>query len=72
MAAYLTKRFVASNPHLLASFTGPDGKPVGGYLGGVRKRFGRWILDTAHAAWVKSCLLQVTPWSHPYIREGDF
>ncbi len=133
--------FVASNPHLLASFTGPDGKPVGDYLGGVRKRFGRWVLDTAraeydqkwldyqheiglrhhrarknrtdgataqaivpfrdlflliypvtftlkpflakgpasnddvdrmHAAWVKSCLLQVTLWSHPYVREGDF
>src|SRR5688500_12824407 len=41
--------FVGSQPHLLASFSGPDGKPVGDYLGGVRKRFGQWILDTSRA-----------------------
>lgn len=134
--------FVGSQPHLLASFTGKtDGKPLGDYLGGVRKRFGQWILDTAKAeynqtwldyqheiglrhhrlkknktdgapstdivpfrnlfalvfpvtftlkpflskkghstqdvdamynAWLKSCLLQVTLWSHAYIKEGDF
>lgn len=134
--------FVASQPHLLASFTGKtDGKPLGDYLGAVRRRFGQWILDTAraeydqawldyqheiglrhhrarknqtdgapstdlvpfrnlfalifpvtftlraflakkghgaddvdkmHAAWVKSCLLQVTLWSHPYVKDGDF
>jgi hypothetical protein len=23
-------------------------------------------------AWVKSCLLQVTLWSHPYVKDGDF
>ncbi|MGH9792955.1 MAG: protoglobin domain-containing protein [Candidatus Acidiferrales bacterium] len=134
--------FVGSTPHLLASFTGKnDGKPLGDYLGAVRKRFGQWILDTAraeyeqkwldyqheiglrhhrakknstdgaastgivpfrdlfllifpvtftlkpflakkghpaedvekmYAAWVKSCLLQVTLWSHPYVKNGDF
>jgi hypothetical protein len=133
--------FVGSNPHLLAAFVGPDGRPVPEYLAAVRKRFGRWILDTAEAdydqqwldyqheiglrhhrakknrtdgvsasalvpfrdlfllifpvtftlkpflasngdvseevekmylAWVKSCLLQVTLWSHPYLKEGDF
>lgn len=134
--------FVGSNPHLLASFTGKsDGKPLGDYLGAVRKRFGQWILDTAraeydqtwldyqheiglrhhrtkknrtdgatstdhipfrdlfalvfpvtvtlkpflarkghsvedvermYAAWLKSCLLQVTLWSHPYVKDGDF
>ena len=134
--------FVGSNPHLLASFTAKsDGKPLGDYLGAVRKRFGQWILDTAraeydqswldyqheiglrhhrikknttdgaastaivpfrnlfalvfpvtftlrpflaknghsaeeveqtYAAWVKSCLLQVTLWSQPYIKDGDF
>jgi hypothetical protein len=134
--------FVASNPHLLASFTSrSDGKPLGDYLAAVRKRFGQWILDTAraeydqkwldyqheiglrhqrakknrtdgaastdivpfrylfplvfpvtftlkpflgkkghpaeavekmHAAWVKSCLLQVTLWSRPYVKDGDF
>jgi hypothetical protein len=134
--------FVGSNPHLLASFTGKsDGKPLGDYLGAVRKRFGQWILDTAraeydqrwldyqheiglrhhrtkknrtdgapsteivpfrdlfllifpvtftlkpflakkghspedvekmYAAWVKSCLLHVTLWSHPYVKDGDF
>ena len=134
--------FVGSNPHLLASFVSKeDGKPLGDYLGAVRKRFGQWILDTARAeydqrwldyqheiglrhyrakknvtdgasssdlvpfrdliplvfpvtftlrpflaeeghstedvermyyAWVKSCLLQVTLWSYPYVRDGDF
>ena len=134
--------FVASHPHLLASFTGRgDGKPLGDYLAAVRTRFGQWILDTAraeydqrwldyqheiglrhhrakknrtdgvastelvpfrdlfllifpvtytlkpflarrghgaeevermYAAWVKSCLLQVTLWSHPYVKDGDF
>jgi hypothetical protein len=134
--------FVGANPHLLASFTGKaDGKPLGGYLEAVRKRFGKWILDTAraeydqawldyqheiglrhhrikknhtdgvastdlvpfrnlfalvfpvtftlkpflarkghtseevdkmYAAWVKSCILQVTLWSHPYVKDGDF
>ncbi len=134
--------FVGSNPHLLASFTAKgDGRPLDDYLGAVRKRFGRWILDTARAeydqkwldyqyeiglrhhrsrknrtdgaastdivpfrdlfllifpvtltlkpflaqkghspedvegmylAWVKSCLLQVTLWSYPYVKDGDF
>lgn len=134
--------FVGSNPQLLASFSDRrDGKPLGDYLGAVRKRFGQWILDTAraeydqkwldyqheiglrhhrtrknrtdgavstdivpfrylfalvfpvtftlkpflakkghsaedvekmHAAWVKSCILQVTLWSHPYVKDGDF
>jgi hypothetical protein len=135
--------FVGSQPHLLQSFLGKsDGKPLGDYLGGVRKRFGQWILDTAraeydqkwldyqheiglrhhrtkknqtdgasasaaivpfrdlfalifpvtvtlkpflakkghsaedvekmYAAWVKSCLLQITLWSHPYVKAGDF
>jgi hypothetical protein len=41
--------FVAANPHLLAAFTGPDGQPDQTYLAAVRRRFGRWILDTARA-----------------------
>lgn len=134
--------FVGANPHLLASFSSrSDGQPLEGYLSAVRKRFGRWILDTARAeydqqwldyqheiglrhhrtkknltdgaassehvpfrdlfalvfpvtftlkpflakqghsvedvegmysAWVKSCLLQVTLWSYPYVKAGDF
>jgi hypothetical protein len=134
--------FVGSQPHLLASFTAKaDGRPLGDYLGAVRKRFGQWILDTAqarydqawldyqheiglrhhrvkknrtdgapstelvpfrnlfalifpvtwtlrpflaeqghsaedvermYAAWVKSCLLQLTLWAHPYVKDGDF
>lgn len=134
--------FVGSNAHLLVSFTGKsNGQPLSEYLGGVRKRFGQWILDTAkaeydqpwldyqheiglrhhrtkknqtdraastdivpfrnlfllifpvtftlktflakkghsaedvekmYAAWVKSCLLQVTLWCHPYVKAGDF
>ncbi|MDQ3874476.1 MAG: protoglobin domain-containing protein [Actinomycetota bacterium] len=42
--------FVASHPHLLHFFTNRDtGEPEGDYLDRVRKRFGRWILDTASA-----------------------
>lgn len=29
-------------------------------------------VEGMYAAWVKSCLLQVTLWSYPYIGEGDF
>jgi protoglobin len=29
-------------------------------------------VDQMYAAWLKSCLLQVTLWSHPYIKDGDF
>ncbi len=39
--------FVGSNPHLLASFENAAGEPQGEYLAAVRKRFGKWILDTA-------------------------
>jgi hypothetical protein len=41
--------FVGANPHLLAAFTGPDDQPDQAYLAAVRRRFGRWILDTARA-----------------------
>ena len=41
--------FVGANPHLLAAFTGADGQPNQAYLAAVRRRFGRWILDTARA-----------------------
>lgn len=135
--------FIGSQPQLLKSFVGKgNGKPLGDYLGGVRKRFGQWILDTAraqydqkwldyqheiglrhystkknrtdgapaaaevvpfrdlflvifpvtatlkpflakkghsaeevekmHAAWVKSCLLQMTLWTYPYVHAGAF
>jgi len=37
--------FVASQPHLVAAFAGPDGQPDGNYLDAVRGRFGRWIED---------------------------
>ena len=29
-------------------------------------------VEKMYAAWLKSCLLQLTLWSHPYIKEGDF
>ena len=28
--------------------------------------------EKMYAAWVKSCLLQITLWSHPYVKAGDF
>lgn len=30
------------------------------------------VVEQMYAAWLKSCLLQLTLWSHPYVREGDF
>lgn len=29
-------------------------------------------VEKMYAAWLKSCLLQVTLWSQPYIKDGDF
>jgi hypothetical protein len=29
-------------------------------------------VEAMYSAWVKSCLLQVTLWSHPYVKDGDF
>jgi hypothetical protein len=29
-------------------------------------------VEKMHLAWIKSCLLQVTIWSYPYVKEGDF
>ncbi|MBK9169243.1 MAG: protogloblin ApPgb [Bryobacterales bacterium] len=29
-------------------------------------------VDKMHQAWVKSVILQVTLWSHPYVKDGDF
>lgn len=29
-------------------------------------------VDKMYNAWVKSCLLQLTLWSHPYVKTGDF
>jgi hypothetical protein len=48
--------FVGANPHLLAAFTGPDGQPDQTYLAAVRRRFGRWILDTARAEYNRAWL----------------
>jgi hypothetical protein len=77
--------FVGANPHLLAAFTGPDGQPDQGYLAAVRRRFGRWILDTARAefdqAWldyqhevalryVLALLVPITTTLKPFLAEG--
>jgi hypothetical protein len=48
--------FVGANPHLLAAFTGPDGQPDQEYLAAVRRRFGRWIFDTAWAEYDQAWL----------------
>lgn len=29
-------------------------------------------VDARHAAWLKSVMLQVTLWAHPYVKEGDY
>jgi hypothetical protein len=41
--------FVGANPHLLAAFSNAHGQADQQYLAAVRRRFGRWILDTARA-----------------------
>lgn len=41
--------FVASHPHLVTYFSGPDGAPLADYLGRVRARFKQWIFDTCAA-----------------------
>lgn len=48
--------FVASHPHLVYYFTGPDGKPDTRYLNAVRARFGQWILDTCNRPYDKDWL----------------
>jgi hypothetical protein len=29
-------------------------------------------VEKMYGAWLKSCLLQLTLWSHPYVKDGDF
>lgn len=49
--------FVAANPHLVRFFgRKPEGTPDAEYLAAVRKRFGRWILDTAAAQYDQAWL----------------
>jgi hypothetical protein len=48
--------FVASHPHLVATFAGSDGQPNAAYLAAVRQRFGQWILDTAGATYDQAWL----------------
>jgi hypothetical protein len=43
------KGFGGATPHLLAAFSNAQGQPDQDYLAAVRRRFGRWILDTARA-----------------------
>jgi hypothetical protein len=38
----------------------------------ARKGHSNEDVDKMYAAWTKSCLLQVTLWSHPYVTDGDF
>ena len=48
--------FVGANPHLLAAFSNAQGQPDQHYLAAVRRRFGRWILDTARATFDQAWL----------------
>jgi len=48
--------FVASQPHLVASFAKPGGEPSADYLGAVRERFGQWILDATAAEYDQAWL----------------
>jgi Protoglobin len=48
--------FVGGHPHLLAAFSNAQGQPDQQYLAAVRRRFGRWILDTARATYDQAWL----------------
>ena len=48
--------FVGANPHLLAAFSNAQGQPDQQYLAAVRRRFGRWVLDTARATFDQAWL----------------
>jgi hypothetical protein len=48
--------FVGANAHLLAAFSNAQGQPDQDYLAAVRRRFGRWILDTARATYDQAWL----------------
>jgi Protoglobin len=62
--------FVGANPHLLTAFNGPDGQPDAGYLAAVRRRFGRWILDTARADYDQAWLDYQHEIGRRHTREG--
>ncbi len=47
---------MGANPHLLAAFSDAQGQPDQAYLAAVRRRFGRWILDTARATYDQAWL----------------
>jgi len=38
----------------------------------AKKGHGAADVEKMHQAWLKSVLLQVILWSHPYVRDGDF
>jgi hypothetical protein len=48
--------FVASHPHLVRYFAGPDGEPIDAYLTRVRARFGQWIRDICERPWDRAWL----------------
>jgi Protoglobin len=48
--------FVASHPHLVRYFAGPDGEPIDAYLTRVRARFGQWIRDLCERRWDRAWL----------------
>jgi Protoglobin len=48
--------FVASHPHLVRYFAGPDGAPIDDYLSRVRARFGQWIHDLCERPWDRAWL----------------
>jgi hypothetical protein len=48
--------FVASHPHLVRYFAGPDGAPIDDYLARVRARFGQWIHDLCERPWDRAWL----------------
>lgn len=65
---------VASTPLVAFRYLAPLIVPVTATLRPFLARGGHGPdqVERMHAAWLKSVLLQVTLWSHPYVREGDY
>ena len=65
---------VSSTPLVAFRYLVPLIVPVTATLRPFLARSGRGPdeVERMYSAWLKSVLLQVTLWSHPYVREGDY
>lgn len=62
--------FVGSHPHLVAAFAGADGAPDAHYLGAVRGRFAKWIVDVCEREWDQAWLDHQNELAHRHHSSG--